>query len=261
MKAFYFAIATILIVGFTSSVHGLDEPTPPPPTPSPDFDCPDLEDSYHPHQSDCTKFYHCTNGLAWLQQCAHGLYFNPAIVQCDWPQNVDCPHDKSLKVKHQVSKPKLNFSTKEIVGPAPWYECPEENGAYPHEEDCDKYYDCYNKEAHLGQCTNNMLFDIKYSGCNWAVDVDCGHLNRPTNVPPTTPRTTTTTRQPGEPFECPEEQGLFPNPKNCASFYMCHGGEAWQFVCSSPLLYNIEAQYCDHAINVDCGERPIPSQA
>lgn len=54
-----------------------DAVSPPAPTPSPDFDCPDLEEGYYQHQTDCTKYYHCTNGLAWLQQCADGLYFNP----------------------------------------------------------------------------------------------------------------------------------------------------------------------------------------
>ena len=56
-----------------------------------------------------------------------------------------------------------------MIDPSPDYECDEEeNGAFPHEEDCDKYYDCYNGVATLFVCTDIMLFDLTYDGCNYA---------------------------------------------------------------------------------------------
>jgi len=42
-----------------------------------------------------------------------------------------------------------------------------------------------------------MLFDLRYDGCNFASEVDCGDRVRPTDVPPTyTPTTSTTTPNP-----------------------------------------------------------------
>lgn len=147
-----------------------------------------------------------------------------------------------------------------IIEPAPWFDCENKtNGAYPHETDCDKFYDCYNGLAHLGICTEDMLFDIQYDGCNFAQDVYCDDLYRPTNVPSTTRRTTTTTRQPGvstdAPFICPEPEGLFPDPANCQAYYQCFNGNSWHQFCSVQLYFNIELRVCDYEMNVDCGDR------
>jgi hypothetical protein len=56
-----------------------------------------------------------------------------------------------------------------IIDPSPDYECdPEDNGAFPHEESCELYYDCYEGIATLFTCTDIQLFDLVYNGCNWA---------------------------------------------------------------------------------------------
>ncbi|XP_022257598.1 uncharacterized protein LOC106473456 [Limulus polyphemus] len=39
-------------------------------------------------KDDCTKFYHCSNGIAYLKDCPASLYFNPLLKVCDWPRNV-----------------------------------------------------------------------------------------------------------------------------------------------------------------------------
>jgi len=46
---------------------------------------------YIAHPFDCTKFFHCSNGISHLQECPSGLYFNPELNVCDYPRNVDCP--------------------------------------------------------------------------------------------------------------------------------------------------------------------------
>lgn len=40
---------------------------------------------------DCTKFYYCQGTYRYDFVCPAGLYFVPATVTCDWPQNVKCP--------------------------------------------------------------------------------------------------------------------------------------------------------------------------
>lgn len=40
---------------------------------------------------DCSKFYYCQGTYRNDFVCPAGLYFVPAAVACDWPQNVKCP--------------------------------------------------------------------------------------------------------------------------------------------------------------------------
>jgi len=49
------------------------------------------EDGIYPVAEDCAKFYQCVNGSQLpCQDCPPGLLFNPEILVCDWPQNVNC---------------------------------------------------------------------------------------------------------------------------------------------------------------------------
>lgn len=51
-----------------------------------------------PHATSCTRYWHCWNGTATIQQCPFSLLYNDAIHSCDWPDNVpDCQ-------KHPICK-------------------------------------------------------------------------------------------------------------------------------------------------------------
>ena len=50
------------------------------------------------------------------------------------------------------------------------------NGAIPSD---DKYYSCYNGNAHMIKCQQNWLFDLAYYGCNYPEITDCGNRTRP----------------------------------------------------------------------------------
>lgn len=246
------AVAFTLAIGFLASTCGAQQTWPTEPTPSSEFECPNRDEGFYRHPTDCGAYYHCTNGYAWYMECSPGLYFNPETNLCDWPWNVDCENEATTE-EAEVR----DFSETQD------FECdPEVNGAFPHEEDCQKYYDCWNGTATLLSCSDLMLFDLKYAGCNFAQDVDCGNRTRPGGVPtqkpppePTTPAGPVPTEEPG--FECPKPEGLFEDPEDCASFYQCYGEISWHQRCS-PNLYFVEAaQSCDYLENVDCGDRPI----
>jgi len=227
------------------------------PTPSPDFECPNREDGYYPHPTDCDHYYYCTNGLAWLMKCADPLLFNPKTKQCDWAWEVQCPSGGVTE------NPELKGAS--IIGPDPDYKCdPEVDGAFPHETDCDKFYDCWKGNASLGVCTENMLFDLTYSGCNWPQYTECQDRSRPTGLPvPST--TTSTTRRPGvtdgPEFQCPSPDGLFADPADCSSYYQCSGSTAYHQACSFSLYFREDLTVCDYPANVDCGTRPIPTKS
>lgn len=45
---------------------------------------------YAQNRFNCSQFFSCSNGRAVLQECPHGLYFNPmkTVSVCDYPRNV-----------------------------------------------------------------------------------------------------------------------------------------------------------------------------
>jgi chitinase len=56
-------------------------------------DCEGLEDGLYPMR-DCRKYIQCAGGRTYKHTCAEGLYFNPKINSCDWPEHVDCKMPK-----------------------------------------------------------------------------------------------------------------------------------------------------------------------
>lgn len=53
--------------------------------------CPsDFSINWHlPHETDCTKFYHCEFGRKTLKDCAPGTHFNPKL-QVRYVFHIDC---------------------------------------------------------------------------------------------------------------------------------------------------------------------------
>ena len=97
--------------------------------------------------------------------------YNPTAQSCDWAYNVPgCSADED------VIAPRMARDTN--LGAVDNFTCPG-IGVYP-ADDCDKYYTCYeNSPVYLYQCMNNLLFDLRYSGCNFAELTDCGNRTNP----------------------------------------------------------------------------------
>ncbi|KAJ3659503.1 hypothetical protein Zmor_011188 [Zophobas morio] len=56
-------------------------------------DCPAVEGQFPTFitdRSNCSVFYMCAHGIPVLKVCPNGLFFNPALEVCDWPQNAGC---------------------------------------------------------------------------------------------------------------------------------------------------------------------------
>jgi hypothetical protein len=66
-----------------------------------------------PHQTDCSKFYSCSNGVPIEMNCPAGLHFNDKLKVCDWPQNANCVRSKlsSLCLKLDF----VNFSDNDSI--------------------------------------------------------------------------------------------------------------------------------------------------
>ncbi|XP_013775582.1 peritrophin-1-like isoform X2 [Limulus polyphemus] len=122
--------------------------------------------------------------------------------------------------------------------------CPQENGQFAHETDCEKYWNCWKSEAFIGECKLGLLFEAERRICLDADMVDCGDRIVPKiDYKPTE--------------ECPKPVGLFPKKENCAQYYHCVGGEPFLKNCPHGLLYDPENEWCDFPNRVDCGDRPV----
>ncbi|GBO30310.1 Peritrophin-1, partial [Araneus ventricosus] len=58
-----------------------------------DISCPLNEDGnpiLRRHETDCRKFYTCSNGITLVHVCQLGLHFNAERQACDYPENAGC---------------------------------------------------------------------------------------------------------------------------------------------------------------------------
>jgi len=45
---------------------------------------------YLASKASCTKYFVCSDGYPWEQECAPGLAYNPTLRLCDFAKNVNC---------------------------------------------------------------------------------------------------------------------------------------------------------------------------
>merc|ERR1719348_1689947 len=59
---------------------------------SAEVECPEAGagDPYVPHPTDCGLFYQCNGDIPILMECPDGLYFDPSLNVCNWPDLVNC---------------------------------------------------------------------------------------------------------------------------------------------------------------------------
>ena len=64
-----------------------------------EVECPDGGAPFVPHPTDCSLYYQCNGDLPILMDCPDGLYFDPQLNVCNWPDQVDC-QNKGLSFSH-----------------------------------------------------------------------------------------------------------------------------------------------------------------
>jgi len=259
------------------------------------FTC--TEEGLFPHD-DCEYYITCWDKRAVLWKCTEEMFFDLRYNGCDYAENVDCgsrsrnpeyPGTRTPPTTSTTSDPSQPSTTAGPTTPPPngTFECTE-NGAFPHAERCEYFWNCWEGDANLMHCQNDWLFDLTYDGCNFPEMVDCGSRQRPpdssTVQPPTTSQTQTapgstnsdapsspssssgssqatdgtstsgvtgTTRNPGD-FQCPRPEGLFPDPDDCSAFYSCIENIPIRNVCPDGLHFNPKTGLCDWPEEAGC---------
>uniref|UniRef100_A0A0P5LZ31 Chitin-binding type-2 domain-containing protein n=1 Tax=Daphnia magna TaxID=35525 RepID=A0A0P5LZ31_9CRUS len=138
-------------------------------------------------------------------------------------------HDKNLKL---YSRGEGDIE----IGPDPTFQCPPNTPVAPHPERCELYYTCYaGYPVTLWQCYSDYLFDLRFSGCNFPYDTDCGNRLQPNST------SGATTRSPV--FSCPEN-GYYPVSACSDQYYLCANGDVYPQVCPDGSVFDPDLLYC-----------------
>nr|XP_022904614.1 chondroitin proteoglycan-2-like [Onthophagus taurus] len=257
--------------------------------------CPDRNEEFAtllPHESDCSKFYKCEAGVAVVYDCPAGLYFNPVLSVCDYPEEVDCggsggsagstsPTEGSTEGGNGGSPG--GGST--VGGGSDGPECPAEDGEFvtlfPH-TDCSKFWKCDRGVAVEQNCPAGLLFNPTLLVCDYPEDAGCDGTGIGGGTTPSPTQGTTDGGNGGSTGggstvgggsdgpKCPAEDGefvtLFPHV-DCSKFWKCDRGVAVEQDCPAGLLFNPTLLVCDYPEDAGCngsgvggGTTPSPTQ-
>ncbi|XP_065571764.1 chondroitin proteoglycan 2-like isoform X2 [Artemia franciscana] len=214
--------------------------------PTPTFQCPSANGNFR-NPYDCSSYYVCSNGIAFLIKCPSDLVFNIQTESCDYPSAVDCSQLSTLKISFEERELVTDDITEEpITNPTPvwWFDCSTRNGFFSNPEDCTSYINCDNGNAWLLYCPNGTLYDATVERCTTNAPCTTSDFIR------TSPNIQTATPDPN--FECPEPNGLFANPLDCHSFYQCANNTPQFQFCPGNLHFSVEEEQCLDPSEANC---------
>jgi len=130
--------------------------------PQPTNHCPRLN-GYFKHETDCSKFWQCVNGKAFLNECPHSLAFNDKNGNCDWSSTC-ITSSKSAQpdgVNDQFVCPQDPSETDFGNYPEPRYPA----------NDCKQFYICLldpsgKRSARLNSCSYGFVFSDLSKNCD-----------------------------------------------------------------------------------------------
>ncbi|ODN00760.1 putative chitinase 3 [Orchesella cincta] len=186
-----------------------------------------------PHPSLCDVYFICVNGTPIEEQCADGLYFNPIIKECDFPENVNC------------SGPGIPTTT-----PIPVPDCPAEGVhfiAFP--GNCSLYYMCVEGFPVLSKCAEGTLFDPINHQCDLEANVNCSsNANRTIAQGYDFPTSHLEIDSPlNSQNECPTgvTRALIPSTNSCSEYMVCFdGSNLGTLECKAGLHFDFTSQSC-----------------
>ncbi|XP_041364783.1 uncharacterized protein LOC121380096 [Gigantopelta aegis] len=123
------------------------------------FDCSTRADGIYPDPVACHQYIICRNGLQTKLTCVNGKMFNPRILGCDVPHNVQCSTAQTplagIPGRHTFS----------CAGKA--------SDFYPSPYACNEYYICANGRAVPAKCFTGLLFNVTLKYCDLPANVHC----------------------------------------------------------------------------------------
>lgn len=119
--------------------------------------------------------------------------------------------------------------------------------------DCSRFFRCDNGLLRQFACPFGLRYNHVTYTCDWAHYAGCDTYSDPEGG---------AEGGSSDQFTC-QGDGLYPNPKDCKTYYICAQGEPILMECFAGTLFNPNSKLCDWAQNVRCDrtEQPGPGPA
>lgn len=234
------------------------------------------------HLTDCTKFYKCSKGRAYLMDCPSEEHWSVKLDRCDYAHLAKCAPDGTFQFKVKKAKP-FKASAQEEDPDQPElgeFEIdPRCEGSDPfkplqlrHPTDCTKFYKCYMGKAYVIKCPKGQQWAQSLNRCEHPQVARCS-IVRPAIKPAQAiveldeddedddDDEPTIVDDPDYEIEdprCePDEQDIyhpihFSHPTDCTMFYRCYVHKAYKSQCPGGLHFNEKHQYCDYPHYANC---------
>nr|XP_042900434.1 peritrophin-1-like [Parasteatoda tepidariorum] len=139
-----------------NTFSGKEEKPKPPPTQSARRNakskyCPKMDGIFE-NEANCSSFYFCVNGMAYLQECPQGLVFDIRNIKCDLPKVVGCKPPPGI----------MSVLT-----------CPKETGIFRHPTECGTFFLCQRNRAYKYECPEGLVFDYFDKKCVYSSNIKC----------------------------------------------------------------------------------------
>ncbi|XP_063979939.1 uncharacterized protein LOC135163964 [Diachasmimorpha longicaudata] len=203
------------------------------------------------HESDCTKFYACSNGRKLLMQCAlmdgigNRLYFNVKLQVCDWPSSSGCTNKNTTEVPTEGSTTLVSTAGSTTENPT---DRPTDGGATATSTESPTTIG--NQTTPTTKAPGDPTTGLSTTG-------------EPTTGRPTTEGTPGNSSETEIPTECPtvdsaEKTVFLAHESDCSKFYACSNGRKILMQCAlldgdgNRLYFNVKQQTCDWPSSSGC---------
>ncbi|KAG5680453.1 hypothetical protein PVAND_009961 [Polypedilum vanderplanki] len=206
------------------------------------------------HLNDCSKFYKCYMGKAYIIKCPNGQHWGQHLNRCEHPTIARCNVLKQPKASIAAASfmlPYMDIPVKHTILDDPDYvirdqRCVDDEGDrfnpthFSHPSDCQMFYKCFNKLAYKVSCPLGLHFNEKTKACDYPHIAKCQSFAAYQNAQ----------QQHIEMSTIPDcSHGKNVNigiQGSLTRYFQCHSGEAYLRECGEGEFFNVNVMKCDH---------------
>lgn len=206
------------------------------------------------HPNDCTKFYKCYMGKAYVIRCPKGQHFAQRLNRCEHPTLARCSVVKaaaaSLVVPY-MDIPEEKLQKMHTILDDIDYTINDErckmNGDddrfhplhFAHPSECQMFYKCFNKLAYKVSCPEGLHYNAKKEACDYPAIANC-------KASVDIQRAQHNVEMPSIP-DCSHGRNVnFGVQSSLKYYFQCRNGEAYLMECANDEFFNINIMQCDH---------------
>lgn len=242
------------------------------------------------HISDCTKFYKCYMGKAYVIKCPKGQQWGQHLNRCEHPSLARCTIVKPVIKPAQVIE-EIEDEDEEDDGPHydedfiirdPRCEQLETDLFHPiqfaHPSDCGAFYMCALGKAYKYRCPAGLHYNSEKQACDFALLAKCAasayaahHVVEAVEVSEEESAEFQASQTQEQVYDITKDEDYmifdsrcnpndddlthpvqFAHPRDCHFFYKCFRHIAYKHVCAADLLYDEAKERCDYRQRVRC---------